>query len=135
MTSSPYNSKANGNAGSAVKAAKKLLSKTNHSKTDPYIALLELRNTPTQADVSSPAQILLGRRTRSFLPTTSTLLEPRGAAFLQKERKRMKDLQRKQAFYHDKSAKDLPVLEEGDTVRIKPFQLGKKTWDKGVVTQ
>lgn len=135
LTSSPYNSKANGKAESAVKAAKKLLNKTNYSKTDPYMALLELRNTPTQAVGSSPAQRLLGRRTRSFLPTTSTLLEPRGAAILQKERDRMKDLQRKQAFYHNTSAKDLPVLEEGDTVRMKHFQIGKKTWDKGTITQ
>jgi len=39
------------------------------------------------------------------------------------------------AWYHDKHAKDLNPLHEGDVVRIKPMVLGKKTWDKGVVTE
>ena len=30
-------------------------------------------------------------------------------------------------------AKDLPVLEEEDTVRLKRFRLGQKTWHRGTV--
>ena len=30
-------------------------------------------------------------------------------------------------------AKDLPVLKEGDRVRLKPFRLGQKGWNKGTV--
>ena len=41
----------------------------------------------------------------------------------------------KQAFYYNKTAKDLPVLHEGDTVRMKPFQLGEKKWGKAVVNR
>ena len=41
----------------------------------------------------------------------------------------------KQAFYYNKSAKDLPVLHEGDTVRMKPFQLGEKKWGKAVINR
>ena len=67
-------SERNGNTESAVKAAKALMNKCTQSKTDPYIALLEARNTPTQDCGSSPVQCILNRRTRSFLPMTESLL-------------------------------------------------------------
>ena len=42
---------------------------------------------------------------------------------------------RTQAVYYDRNLDDLPVLEEGDVVRMKPFILGKKKWPKAIVTQ
>ena len=39
-----------------------------------------------------------------------------------------------QAYPYNRGAKDLPVLEEGDTVRMKPFRLGQKTRQRGTVT-
>ena len=94
-------------------------------------AFMELRNTPSQGVESSPAQRLLGRRTRAFVPTTANLLRPRGSGIMTKEKQRMERIQMKQAFHYNKTAKDLPVLHEGDTVRMKPFQLGEKKWGKG----
>ena len=47
----------------------------------------------------------------------------------------MERIQMKQAFHYNKTAKDLPVLHEGDTVRMKPFQLGEKKWGKAVVNR
>ena len=41
----------------------------------------------------------------------------------------------KQAFHYNKTAKDLPILHEGDTVRMKPFQLGEKKWGKAIVNK
>ena len=76
-TGSPGNSKANGKVESAVKTAKNLLRKALSAGTDPYIAILDYRNTPTQGMKSSPAQRLMNRRTRTLLPTTKTLLQPR----------------------------------------------------------
>ena len=76
-TSSPGNSKANGKVESAVKTAKNLLRKALSARTDPYIAILDYRNTPTQGMESSPAQRLMNRRTRPLLPTKKTLLQPR----------------------------------------------------------
>ena len=76
-TSSPGNSKANGKAESAVKTAKSLLRKAIDANTDPYLAFLDYRNTPTQGMESSPAQRLLNRRTRTLLPATKQLLQPR----------------------------------------------------------
>ena len=52
-----------------------------------------------------------------------------------KEKQRMERIQMKQAFHYNKTAKDLPVLHEGDTVRMKPFQLGEKKWGKAVVNR
>ena len=92
-----------------------MFSKCKKSQTDPYLALLEIRNTPTQGLGSSPAR-LLNRRTRTLLPVSSTLLEPRGEEYLNRDRIGLKDLQRKQAKHYNKTAKDLPVLEEGGMV-------------------
>ena len=44
--SSPYHSRGNGKAESAVKIAKNILKKSRHE--DPYLALLAYRNTPQQ---------------------------------------------------------------------------------------
>ena len=133
QTSSPGHQRANGKAESAVKAAKLMFTKSRVSKIDPYIALLETRNTPTQHVGTSPAQRFLNRRTRSLLPVTSRLLSPRGEAYLDRDREKLISLQKKQARDHDKNAKDLPTLEEGETVRIQPFKEGKKEWEKAVV--
>ena len=35
--------------------------------------------------------------------------------------------------YYNRHTKDLEELEEGNVVRMRPFQLGKKTWDKALV--
>ena len=45
---SPYNSKGNGKVESTVKTAKRLLHKATDAGTDPYLSILDHRNTPTQ---------------------------------------------------------------------------------------
>ena len=42
-------------------------------------------------------------------------------------------LRQQQARYYNRGARDLPPLEEGDSVRIKPWKLGKKEWQPGSV--
>ena len=64
-TRSQHHNKANGKVESAVKTAKKMLCKTSKSGVDRYLALLNIRNTPTQGVASCPVQRLLGRRGRS----------------------------------------------------------------------
>jgi hypothetical protein len=48
---------------------------------------------------------------------------------------KLKNSQSKQKYYYDRNAHDLPILEEGDTVRMKPFMLSQKEWQKGQVTK
>ena len=133
LTTSPHNSKANGKAESAVKSAKRLLRKTSKGGEDQYLALLSLRNTPNQGVDSSPVQRLMNRRTRTLLPVTTRLLEPRTSC-KETERKKLYNQKQRQAHYYNQGAKNLQPLEEGDTVRMKPFVLGQKEWKKGVVT-
>ena len=45
----------------------------------------------------------------------------------------MKDLQKRQTHYYERNAHDLPILDEGETVRMTPFTLNKKEWKKAVV--
>ena len=75
-TISPGNSKSNGQSEAAVKIAKNLMKKCNLNSEDPYIALLNYRNTPQEGIDYSPAQRLMGRKTKTLLPTNPILLNP-----------------------------------------------------------
>ena len=90
-----------------------------------YKAFLELGNTPSQGVES----------TQAFVPIAANLLIPRGSEIITKKKRRMVRNQTKQAFHYNKTAKDLPVLHEGDTVWMKPFQLGEKKWGKAIVNR
>uniref|UniRef100_A0A9J8B237 Gypsy retrotransposon integrase-like protein 1 n=1 Tax=Cyprinus carpio carpio TaxID=630221 RepID=A0A9J8B237_CYPCA len=68
-TSSPGYPQSNGKAESAVKTAKRLMRKAQMSRQDPYLAILDHRNTPTHGLSTSPAQRLLSRHTKTLLPT------------------------------------------------------------------
>ena len=71
QTSSPGNSQANSAAEAAAKTAKRLLRKCKAASEDPYLGLLNVRNTPQQNMGPSPAHVLLGRRTNTLVPTLS----------------------------------------------------------------
>ena len=96
LTSSPGNSKANGKAESGMKTAKRLLRKSIKAGKDPYLAILDYRNTLTQGMVSSPAQRLMSRRTKTLLPTTQYLLLPK-ATSPEDEKENMRHRQQTQA--------------------------------------
>ena len=73
----------------------------------------------------------MNQRTRTILPTTASLLQPRSIN-PEQERGKMKEKLVKQAEYYNRNAHDLPALE-GDVVRMQPFKLGQKEWKKGIV--
>ena len=64
-------------AEKAVQTVKNLLKKAIHDKQDPYIALLDYRNTPVSDTLGSPAQRLMGRCTKTLIPTMEKLLQPK----------------------------------------------------------
>ena len=107
-TTSPHHSKANGKVESAVKVAKHMLQKTTKSSEDQYLALLNIRNAPTQGVDSSPAQRLMGGRTRTLWPTTKSLLEPRNP-LNPREMEQLRLNQKRQAKYYNRTAPDLPT--------------------------
>ena len=82
---------------------------------------------------SSPVQRLMNRRTKTLIPTTATLLQPR-VPYHNQDIIELRNRQKQQIKYYDRTAKDLPKLGKGDVVRMKPFKSGKKKWDKAIVT-
>ena len=120
VTSSPHHANANGMSESAVKTASRMIRKCNDSNSDLDMALLIHRNTPSEGMLTSPAQRLLGRRTRANLPITKDLLKPPG---VKQEKQSIERKQMKSAEYYDKQAKPLKALTEGQAVRLKPFAL------------
>ena len=76
-TSSLLFPQSNGKVEKAVQTVKNILKKAHDDRQDPYLALLALRNTPIDDEVGSPVQQLMGRRTKTLLPTTDKLLKPR----------------------------------------------------------
>ena len=128
ITSSPRYPRSNGKSESAVKAAKTLMMKSKDAKTDPYLALLELRNVPTEKMEYSPVQRLFGRRTRTKLPIAKRLLKPETCTRVVEKLLEKKE---RQTFYYDRGAKELKPLERGQVVRFRPP--GYRKWKKAVV--
>ncbi|XP_061727723.1 uncharacterized protein K02A2.6-like [Cydia pomonella] len=77
VTSSPYYSRSNGLAERNVQTVKKLMEKAQSDGTDPYLALLNFRNTPVSGESYSPAQLLMARRLNTRLPVSEQLLAPK----------------------------------------------------------
>jgi len=66
-TSSPNYPQSNGFSEKTVQPAKRIMSKAVEHQSDPYLAMLEYRNTPVDG-LASPAQLLMSRQLRSVLP-------------------------------------------------------------------
>ena len=66
---------------------------------------------------SSPAQRLFSRCTKTSLPTASRLLEPEPVKQVRDKLYERKEIQAK---YFNKGSKELPSLQEGEIVRMKP---------------
>ena len=113
VTSSPHYPQSNGQAERAVQTVKKLLKKAD----DPYKAVLDYRNTNIEEIGLSPAQMFLGRRLKTDLPTTSPLLETNPQHEI---KMRMTVRQAKQKYYFDQhSGKELKSLHSGDNVVMR----------------
>ena len=132
VTSSPGYPRSNGKAENAVKTAKRIMTKALDSGSDPYLALLDWRNTPTEGFDSSPMQRLFGRRTKTLLPTSRRLLKPQTVRGVQAG---LYSRKAKQALYYNHGTKELDPLQAGDSVRFRlPGQPGKGTrWSKAKV--
>ena len=68
IITSPYFPQSNGLVENAVKIIKRLLTKAEKSNQDPYLALLAYRDAPLECG-KSPAQLLMGRRLQTRLPS------------------------------------------------------------------
>jgi hypothetical protein len=93
--SSPGHAQSNGKVENAVKSAKRIMRKAKKSNSDPFIALLNFRNTPQQVTDYSPVQQLINCRTRTLLHMKSSLLESNIPENVQENIQRSKEKQAK----------------------------------------
>lgn len=121
-TSSPTYPQSNGMVERTIGTIKQLLRKCE----DPYMALLEYRNSPVTGLKYSPAQLLQSRRLRSKLPVHNSLLKPTLAHNVTNQ---LKQNQKKQAHYYNRSAKPLPKLRSHTPVYIRD----KSCWKPAVI--
>ncbi|XP_064622356.1 uncharacterized protein K02A2.6-like [Lineus longissimus] len=128
VESSPGHHSANGKAEAAVKVAKHLLIKAKKTKTDPYIALLELRNTPREDTGLSPAQMLFGHGTRSVIPNACAMQQSGESDVCSEGREKRKAAMKRS---HDKKATELSKLSSGQSVYFE--HKDKERWILGKV--
>lgn len=130
ITSSPKYPQSNGLAEKSVQTCKRILDKAKSSGTNPILCLLEYRTTPVD-NLASPAQLLMGRRLRSILPTTSQHLQPEPPKPSEVQKTRIAHQQRQKAYY-DRTAQALPPLKSGDRVTV---QQENGRWQPASVTK
>ena len=100
VTSSPRFPRSNGKVENAIKTCKKLMLKSLESGSDPFLALLEWRNCPSEQLSLSPVQLLVGRRTRTPMPIAGTQLSTPTAPTAKSA---LTDAKRRQAIYYNRS--------------------------------
>ena len=127
-TISPRYPQSGGLHEKTVQTVKNLLEKCKVANQDPYLALLDYRNTPI--DGVTPAQALMSRRLRSPLPISQRKLNPKpvNRTTFHAARQQQQQQQRK---HYDRTAKSLPPLEKGDAVRFKKDP--QAAWTRGTV--
>ena len=129
VTSSPCYPQSNGQIEKAVDTCKSLMRKAKAHKKDVHLVILDWRNTPTEGLLTSPAQCLMGRRTKTLLPVHPLLLEPTGGTA--GTQKALRQAKVKQAKYFNRNAKPLQELKPDDIIRMRRPQ--ESTWSKGKV--
>ena len=127
VTSSPRYAQSNGKAENAVQTVKRLFTKCKQDGTSEFLALLDWRNTPSEGMGVSPSQRLMGRRCKTLLPMTSSLLQPRHSA--ETDSHALLAAKAKQEYYYNMHAQPLPTLKSGASVRIR--LPGQKIWTPG----
>uniref|UniRef100_A0A8C6K5V8 Gypsy retrotransposon integrase-like protein 1 n=1 Tax=Nothobranchius furzeri TaxID=105023 RepID=A0A8C6K5V8_NOTFU len=117
VTSSPHYPQSNGLAERTVQTAKRILDKAKAERKDHYLFLLEHRNAPVD-NLGSPAQLLMSRRLRSILATTTKQLKSR---IMRQEvvYGRRKACQCCQQMYYKRSARPLTHLPVSAPIRFQ----------------
>ena len=111
-SSSPTYPQSNGISEKAGHTIKWILEEAE----DPYITLLEYRNTPVTGMSYSPAQLLMSHATCTKLPVQAHILQLCLATNVKKE---LQACQERQVYYYNKGAKPLESLKPEEGVRIQ----------------
>ena len=114
ITSSPGHPSANGEAERAVRTIKELW----RPSSDPYSAILAYHATPL-ASGYSPAELLMSRKIRSQVPTTTKALEPSPQNLNSDFRAKDEHQKVHSMLWYQSKAIPLPVLPIGQEVWVK----------------
>ena len=111
-TSSPHYPRSNGLAERMVRTVKNLLGKCSQTGQDSQLAMTNLRATPVDNHMKSPAELLFGRPIRTTLPSHHLSRDSSTTEHLLNRQRKMKES-------HDRRAgNDLPPLYVGQPVRV-----------------
>ena len=132
VKTSPYHSRSNGKAESAVKIARSILKKSREE--DAYIALLAYRNTSQQGHVNSPAQRLMSRRPQDLIPMATSKLQTQLTVPCVVTQNIAERRQKAKARYDKQASKQLSEFAIGERVFVKPSPRNRsKPWIHGEV--
>ena len=116
VTSSPRYPQSNAKAENAVRTVERLFTKCRAAGVSEFQALLDWRNTPSEGMDTSPAQRLLGRRCKTLLPTSGSLLTPEFSLINDAAKLcARKELQRR---YFNRGKRVLSPVRTGETIRV-----------------
>lgn len=125
---SPYNPRSNGQVERSVQTLKRSLTKAAEDGKDLNLVLLDYRTQPS-SDLPSPAELLMGRRLRSILPSHPACLKPKfPIARVTETLKKRQEIQNKHANRH---AKKHPELQTGAKVWFK--KKPNEQWIQGII--
>ena len=105
------------------------MTKVFEDKRDPYMALLEWQNTPSDHLKLAPVQLMFGRRIRPIIPITEALVRPERVTLAAS---RLWVANAKQKVLYDRNAKERPAFAIGHTVGFKT-DTKSNDWKKGEV--
>lgn len=125
--SAPLMANSNGLVEKSVAIAKNILRKSE----DPYLALMQYRNSPVKNVNQSPNELMFGRLMKTNLPVSTDLLKNHDnlntntKGLLAKGFRKAKQQQEK---YYNRNAHILPKLSTGDSVRYKKLA-NARNWE------
>lgn len=124
--SSPGFPRSNGQVERCIQTVKSSLTKAVQDQNDVHLVLMEYRNAPMDG-MPSPAEILMGRRIRTIVPTLPSQLNPHYDCKQVKER--LEYRQQRQHKY-DHSSKSLTPLQLNQQVLFRH----QNKWWRGEIT-
>ncbi|GFX43723.1 uncharacterized protein K02A2.6 [Trichonephila clavipes] len=126
----PHLLRANGQIERAVQTVKNSLTKAAEEGKDLYVVLLDYRIQPAK-DMPSPAELLMGRKLRTFLPSHPDQLKP--TFDVERTREALRKRQIIQNKYANKHATVFSVLPQNAKVWFK-YKM-KEPWKQGTMIQ
>lgn len=124
ITTSPNYPQANGLAERTVQTAKGLIQKARDSNEELWMSLLEFRNTPMKGSKRSPAEILMGRKQRTLLPSKISVPQDH-----QHYHNQIKENNRNYKAHYDKHTRPKNNFQQGERIWVK----SGKIWVKGII--